>query len=187
MEENNNASKELNNANDKAFKALMGLKPVVRAYVEQFVPKEKLDKLDLDTLELDNTTYITDELSEAFADSVWKCRFKKGVGQAKIAFLQEHKSYKPNYPHLQVLDYIRGAWRTQIAETKQPVLMIPIILYHGQEKWELESFESYFGDIDPEFLCYLPAFSIIFVNMQKYSDKVIRSFDSIFLQKTLSK
>ena len=32
---------------------------------------------------------------------------------------------------------------------------------------------------------FLPSFDFIFINLQKYSDKVIRGFDSIFLQKSL--
>jgi predicted transposase/invertase (TIGR01784 family) len=185
MAENNNELNKINNENDKFFKGMMSLQIVVRAYAEQFLPKDRLDKLDLDTLELDTTSYITDELSEYFSDMVWTCRFKNSNRKAKIAFLHEHKSYKPNYPHFQLLDYIRGSWKAQLAQNKTPILMVPIILYHGTATWELESFESYFGEVEPEFLCHLPCFDIIFVNLQKYSDGTIRTFESIFLQKSL--
>ncbi len=187
MEDNKNTptSNELNNANDKFFKGMMSLVPVVRAYSEQFLPKNILDKLDLDTLEFDNTSYITDELSEFFADMVWQCRYKEGNEYANISFLHEHKSYKPTHPHFQLLDYIRGAWRMQMGEKKKPSVIIPIVLYHGKTPWEVEPFDSYFGKIDPDFLRFLPCFDYILVNLQKYSDKTIKAFDSIFLQKSL--
>jgi hypothetical protein len=50
MEENNITPTELNNENDKFFKGMMSLLPVVSAYTKQFLPKDVLDKLDLDTL-----------------------------------------------------------------------------------------------------------------------------------------
>ena len=184
MAENKDEPNKLSSANDRFFKGLMGMKEVVKAYIQQFMRKDVLDKLDLDTLELDNSSYITDELSEFFSDMVWRCQYKRG-GYTKISFLHEHKSYKPKYPHFQLLDYIRNAWRMQTLSNGDPVLMIPIVLYHGLAPWKQESMESYFGDLEAEFLRYLPSFDFIFVNLQKYSDKQIREFDSIFLQKSL--
>ena len=188
MEDTKNAptsNNELKNANDKFFKGMMSLVPVVRAYCEQFLPKNILDKLDLDTLEFDNTSYITDELSEFFADMVWQCRYKKGNEYGKISFLHEHKSYKPTHPHFQLLDYIRGAWRMQMGEKKTPSVIVPIVLYHGLAPWKVEPFESYFGEVDADFLRFLPCFDYILVNLQNYSDKAIKAFDSIFLQKSM--
>lgn len=185
MAENNNTPNIIKNENDKFFKGMMSLQLVVKAYVQQFVPKNILDKLDIDTLELDKDSYITDELSEFFADMVWQCRYKKGSGHAKISFLHEHKSYKPKHPHFQLLDYIREAWRQQTASGKDPILTIPIVLYHGLKTWELEPMESYFGDLEADFLRFLPSFDFIFINLQKYSDKFIQGLDSIFLQKSL--
>ena len=185
MAENNNTPNEIKNENDKFFKGTMSLQLVAKAYIQQFVPENILDKLDIDTLELDNNSYITDELSEFFADMVWQCRYKKGSRYAKISFLHEHKSYKPKYPHFQLLDYIREAWRQQTASDQDPILTVPIVLYHGLKTWELEPMESYFGDLEADFLRFLPSFDFIFINLQKYSDKFIQGLDSIFLQKSL--
>ncbi len=185
MAENNAIPNEINNENDKFFKGMMSLQIVVKDYIQQFVPKNILDKLDLDTLELDSNSYITDELSEFFSDMVWQCRYKKSGRRAKVSFLHEHKSYKPKYPHFQLLDYIRETWRQQTASGEDPILTIPIVLYHGLKMWELETMESYFGDLEADFLRFLPSFDFIFINLQKYSDEQIRALDSIFLQKSL--
>ena len=110
---------------------------------------------------------------------------KKGSRHAKISFLHEHKSYKPKYPHFQLLDYIRETWRQQTASNEDPILTIPIVLYHGLKAWKLEPMESYFGDLEADSLRFLPSFDFIFINLQKYSDEKIRALDSIFLQKSL--
>jgi predicted transposase/invertase (TIGR01784 family) len=185
MEENNNVPHGLNNPHDKFFKGTFGMKKVARAFTEAFVDKDLLEDLDLDSLEIDSTTYITDELSEFFADMVWRCYYKKGNEYVKISFLYEHKSYIPAYPHFQLLDYLRGGWRTQILQENNPILMIPIILYHGESKWINTPLQDYFGKVHPKFLRFLPCFDYILVDLQNYSDKVIQAFDSIFLQKTL--
>jgi predicted transposase YdaD len=116
---------------------------------------------------------------------VWRCCYKDSDDIASLAFLFEHKSYKPDFPHLQLMDYLTGAWRVQIKAEKTPVLMIPIIIYHGEKEWVKQSFESYFPNVKPEFLRFLPSFDYILVNLQDYTDTKILGFDSIFLQKTV--
>jgi predicted transposase/invertase (TIGR01784 family) len=185
MAENNTPPNDLNNPNDAYFKGVMSMKTVAIDFNKQFLPKEILDKLDLETLELDTVSYITDELKQNFADVVWKCNFKKGGQQACITLVYEHKSYIEKYPHFQLLRYIQGAWDTQIKQYKMPFMTIPIVLYHGQQDWDEASFDSYFGGLDPEFLRFLPCFDYVLINLQKYSDATIRAIDSIFLHKSL--
>jgi predicted transposase/invertase (TIGR01784 family) len=185
MAENNTPPNELNTPHDTYFKGVMGMKTVAIDFNKQFLPKSILELLDLDTLELDTVSYITDELKQNFADVVWKRNFKKGGRQARIALVYEHKSYIEKYPHFQLLRYIQGAWDTQIKQHKMPFMTIPLVMYHGQEKWKQGSFDSSFGVIDPELLRFLPCFDYVLINLQKYSDATIRKIESIFLQKSL--
>ncbi len=183
MSENNEQS--INNPHDKFFKGAFGIIDIVKPFLVQFLPKDLLDKLDLDTLEVEPTSYITDELSEYYADLVWACRFKGNQQKAEIAFLFEHKSYKPSHPHFQLIDYKSNSWKKKLAAKQKPITMIPIILYHGKEKWIVEPFESYFEGVVAETLRFLPSFDYILVNLQNYSDRIIQTFQSILLQKTL--
>ncbi len=184
MAENGNDSKDLNNPHDKFFKGAFSMLDVTYPLLVEFLPKDLLDKLDLNTLEIDPNSYIDDELKETFSDLVWSCRLKNNQQQRKIAFLFEHKSYKPAYPHFQINDYQRNAWKAQIAANQQPVPILPIIFYHGKEKWVVESFDSYFGEVEAEMLRFLPCFDYILINLQDYSDGYIKNLQSIFLQKT---
>ncbi len=63
--------------------------------------------------------------------------------------------------------------------------VIPVVFYHGIEKWHYEPFDSYFGIVEPETLRYLPCFDYILINLQDLSDEKIKSLHSIFLQKTM--
>ncbi len=73
----------------------------------------------------------------------------------------------------------------QIAAQQNPVPVIPIVFYHGKEKWDYEPFDSYFGIVEPETLRYLPCFNYILINLQDFSEEKINSLHSIFLQKTM--
>ena len=105
MSENTNSASELNNPHDKFFKGAFSMLAVTKPLLMQFLPKDLIDKFDLDSLEIDPNSYINDELKETFSDLVWSCRLKDGQQQRKIAFLLEHKSYKPAYPHFQINDF----------------------------------------------------------------------------------
>ena len=169
MPEITNDSNELNNPHDKFFKGAMGMISIARPMLVKYLPKDLLDKLDLDTLEIDPNSYINDELKETFSDIVWSCRIKNSHKQRKIAFLFEHKSYKPDYPHFQLIDYQRNSWKMQIAAKQKPVPILPIIFYHGLEKWVVEPFDSYFGEVEAEMLQFLPCFNYILINLQDYN------------------
>ena len=185
MAENTNEPNELNNPHDKFFKRALAIVAIARPMLENFLPKDLLDKLNLDTLEIDPNSYINDELKETFSDIVWACRIKNSNKKRKIAFLFEHKSYKPDYPHFQLIDYQRNSWRIQINEGQMPVPILPIVFYHGVEKWVVKPFESYFGEVEAEMLQFLPSFNYILINLQDYTEKQIRSINDILLQKTL--
>ena len=173
----------INNPNDKFFKKLFGLASVVRDYFDHLFPKHLAAKLNLNTLELDNTTYITSELEEYFSDIVWRCQFLGKKTAVHICFIFEHKSYVPDYPHIQIGDYKQGAYNKQLA-AKQPLsVVVPIIIYHGKRRWVVKPFSDYFGDVDIEFHRFIDPYDYYLTNLQDYSDEMIRTFGSILLVK----
>lgn len=178
-------SKAVNNPHDKLFKATFGMKSVVKGYFLDVFPKQFSEKLDLETLERESTSYITKDLEETYSDLVWRCQLKSGL-PILLSFLFEHKSYKPKRPHLQIGEYQFSAYRIQDqTNPNEPLIqVIPIIVYHGQENWELkEPFESYFGRVEKDFENFLPRFDFILTNIKSYSDEAIRSFNERFLEK----
>ena len=173
----------INNPNDRFFKKLFGLASVVKDYFDHLFPKHLATKLDLSTLELDNTTYITSELDEYFSDIVWRCQLLGKKTVVHICFIFEHKSYVPEYPHIQIGDYKQGAYNKQLA-AKQPLsVVVPIIIYHGKRRWVVKPFSDYFGDVDKEFYRFIDPYDYYLTNLQDYPDETIRAFDNILLIK----
>ena len=132
-------------------------------------------KLDLDTLKLDKNSYLTEELKESFADVVYNCIYLGDSDvELKIALLFEHKSRVESFPHIQLLKYILGIWSHNIKH-KQPLqVVIPLIFYHGIQKWELLEFREYFKGADSSLHRFIPEFSYLLTDLANYDEEAIR-------------
>jgi predicted transposase/invertase (TIGR01784 family) len=175
----------INNPNDKFFKAVFAMLVVVQDYLDNLFPKHLRNKLDVNTLELDTTTYITAELEEFYSDIVWRCQLLESKKTVHICFIFEHKSYVPDYPNIQIGDYKQGAYNKQLA-AKQPLsVVVPIIVYHGKRKWVMKPFHTYFGEVDEAFQEFIDPCKYYLTDLQDYSDEMILTFNCIFLVKAL--
>ncbi len=136
------------------------MKEVAEDYITQFLPPKIVQGLHLQTLTLDNTTYTTSDLSEYFADVVWHCVYGKKKEPLKTVFLFEHKSFVPQYPHVQILRYMLEIWEMAIKNKESLPLVIPIVVYHSKSKkrWVKKPFEKYFKDVDENLRGFIPTF-----------------------------
>ena len=128
---------------DKFFKETFSRKEVARDYIDQFLPVDIRENLDLRTLQLSQTSHIDEELQEHLSDIVYTCRWKSKA-DVRISLLFEHKSYPEKFPHLQLLRYLLGTWEYDLREEQPLTVTIPIIVYHGKKKWKYKSFSDYF-------------------------------------------
>jgi predicted transposase/invertase (TIGR01784 family) len=177
--------KDINNPHDKFFRAAFSMKIIVQDYFKNLFPQKWTNKLNLDSLKLEPVSYITNDLKNFYSDIVWQCHLKDSEESVQVTFLFEHKSYVPEYPNLQILDYKRGGYNTQLAEGQSLKLIIPIVVYHGAKKWETKPFSSYFGNIPLEFERFIDPLEYYLTNLDDYSDQMIKAFKTIFLVKTL--
>ena len=97
--------KLMKNVHDKLFKQMMSLKSEAIALASNFLPQDVIEEIDLDSFELSNVSFITEELKEYFADVIYTCNTKKNE-EIKISFLLEHKSYFDPHLPLQLLNYL---------------------------------------------------------------------------------
>ncbi|MCW5922746.1 MAG: Rpn family recombination-promoting nuclease/putative transposase [Saprospiraceae bacterium] len=173
---------------DTYFKSVFGIVEAARQLIEFAVPKEILEKMDLDTLTLASDTYIDEKLRKSMSDLVYVCDYERGQ-KARICVLFEHKSTHPGrmvYP--QVGRYLTGAQEEDVRQNRENfTLTIPILFYHGEDAWNPKPLHSLYGAIPGELARFIPAFDFLVVNLQKMSrDEIlaIREFSllrNIFL------
>ncbi len=163
----------IGNPHDRFFKQVFSKKENAVDLIRAILPAEIRSKLVLDSLNLENTSYVDEQLKEHFSDLVYSCRIED-QHEIKISILLEHKSYAVEYPHLQILRYLLMIWETQ-AKQKQPLtIVIPIVIYHGKDRWHYRELSEYFIEIDAVFERFLPSFEYIFRDLSTYSDQEIK-------------
>lgn len=161
-------------SHDEFFKASFGRLDIARDYLEQLLPREVHQTLNLAQLERVNGAWVTPELEEYFSDVVYRCPLKEGKQQVWTSFLFEHKSSPDTFPHLQLLRYLVDAWQEQRKQKLPLTPIIPIVVYHGVRKWRKRDLSSYFGKGLPESLLpFLPRFDYVLTNVRELSDEQI--------------
>jgi predicted transposase YdaD len=175
----------IKNSHDKFFKETFSNKEEAIDLLRNALPKQLLDKVNLTSLQLDNSSYIDEELKESFSDLVFDCKYK-GETNIKIAILIEHKSYVPAYPHIQLLKYMIKIWDVNIKQKQKLVPVVPLIFYHGKEKWRPRKFHQYFEGYDQDLAPFLPSFLFLLTDLSSYSEAEIRNiYNAITVQMSL--
>jgi predicted transposase/invertase (TIGR01784 family) len=152
-------TKNISNPHDKAFKFFFSNKEVVGHYLERTFPAHIIENIRFETLEQDLNSYVDEALKEHYSDVVYEVMFEENQ-PVKIALLFEHKSYVPDFPHLQLLRYMVNIWEYQLKKRLPLQAVLPIVVYHGEETWLVKPFESYFanGNIPEALQAYTPCF-----------------------------
>jgi hypothetical protein len=131
------------------------------------VPTALNQHIDLDSLELDNTEYVTAQLKKLQSDVVWQGRFK---GQSlKIILLLEHKKDFDREIFIQLLLYLCCIWLVDLHGNKPFSCILPIVVHQGPggKIWETRDFHHYFAHLPPEFLKYIPNYMFLLTNVQR--------------------
>jgi Putative transposase, YhgA-like len=72
------------NPHDDFFKVAFSRLDVVSDYILQFLEKKIVENIDFETLTISNNSYVTQDLSEYFADIVWECLYGKDKKPIRI-------------------------------------------------------------------------------------------------------
>jgi predicted transposase/invertase (TIGR01784 family) len=160
---------------DEFFKASFGRRDIALEYLQQMLPAELREDLDLERLERVNGSFVSPALQEYFSDVVYRCPLKSTATEIRPCFIFEHKSKPESRPHLQLLRYMLDTWSEQLSQGyKLLTPIVPIIVYHGRQGWRQRKMSSYFGKKLPaSLLPYIPQFDYVLTNVQSLSDQQI--------------
>jgi predicted transposase/invertase (TIGR01784 family) len=171
---------ELLSPHNNFFKGMFSKPEVAVSYIQKFLHINIWHDLPLDKLKLANTSYITDELKAYYSDIVWMCPYKDS--EISIAFLFEHKSYQPKFPHIQLLRYMLQLWEQDITQNRKLLRpVIPILVYQGHKKWIERPMQDYFPDFPFELKKYLPMFEYELNDLQRIPENDLLSLGSRYL------
>jgi predicted transposase/invertase (TIGR01784 family) len=164
----------ISNPHDRFFKEVFQDRDNVIDFIRGVFPPQIRDKLNFETLDSHGASFVDEELSEVFSDLVYTCEYN-GKTVVQISLLFEHKSYYDKYHKMQILKYMVRIWESARKNKQKPCPVIPVVVYHGEEKWHLRPLSSCFGDIEESLKEYIPDFEYILSDFSGYSDEEIKN------------
>ena len=171
------------NPHDKFFRESFGRVHIARNYLEEYLPDPVLALLDLDTLTLQEGSFIDEEMREHQTDLLYQVQLKDG-GTATIYLLFEHKSFPDVLVALQLLRYMVNLWQQQVKEKVPLTPIIPLVVYHGERAWHIATEFSALLNVPAALQQYQPNFRYHLSDFSHLSDETIRG--EIWLRVVLS-
>ena len=149
----------INHIYDRIFKLFFKHKPVVVDCLTYFVDKNIVDRLDLEQLTLKDTNFISKDLEEFFSDVIYETYLKtdnvskstknRKKQKARVVLIWEHKHGIESYFSLfvQILSYKVHQYVQDMAENREPTLVIPIIVNQSKTTLKSRNFQQSFSHI----------------------------------------
>lgn len=163
---------EIKNIHDKFVRERLSQKENAMNFLESYLPLELLEIIDLNKIEIEKDTYITEELEEYFADLLYKVEIKGKESYIYVLF--EHKSYEDKYVVLQLLEYMLKCWKQKKKDKESLPIILPLLIYHGKSEWKYGNQLIDLLEIEDErLLKYIPNFEYILYDICRYSDERI--------------
>jgi hypothetical protein len=173
---------------DIFVKGLLGINALVLKILLHYIPKNIQPFIDFSTLTVFPEAQIDGILKLIQADSIHQCslnvsQLPESIQQLsnlplfRFCFLWEHKSSKPNEPiEFQVESYRNGIIRSDLKREQEPSIVIPILIYHGAEKWEKKFlYDRVQPYLPSELLDYMPHPRYIVIDLQAMSEADIEA------------
>ncbi len=156
---------------DSAFKSVLHDLNAVKEFIDHFLSPELAALIDKDTIKAISDTYFDKSLGQRSSDSLFEATIQNE--SALLALLFEHKYDTMGIVPLQILKYLTGNWEKNLKNKKPLTHIIPIIVYHGDEKTNYKSLYSYFKYKNPLLKIFVPDFQCIFVNVNRIADEIL--------------
>ncbi len=165
---------KINNVHDKFFKQTMTDKKTAISLLKNYLPTKILNLIDFKNIELEKDSMIEEELKDVFSDIIYKVRLNGK--EAYLYFLFEHKSYPSKKIALQLLKYMRNIWDLKMKQGKKKLpLIIPLVIYHGKQKWNIGlKLSNILDDIPDEIKEFIPDFKYLSYDFSPYSNQEIK-------------
>ena len=125
---------EINNPHDTFIKELIAERKYAVELLSASLSEKLSAMLDWTKIRKEPGSFIDEEHREVRSDALFSVSFK-GSGELQIYTLLEHKSHPDPQIHIQLLGYMCSIYKEQTRQKKEPTLVVPVIFYHGKEKW----------------------------------------------------
>jgi hypothetical protein len=126
--------------------------------------------LNLETLQPAKDSFVDDELRDHFTDLLYETRLQDDT-LAYVYLLFEHKSYSEPWTAFQLLRYMVRIWEYVLEQHQVTILppIIPLVVYHGEERWQVDVRFRQLVTACPPLADYVPDFRYELYDLSMYS------------------
>nr|WP_235595279.1 Rpn family recombination-promoting nuclease/putative transposase [Leptospira noguchii] len=159
----------MTNPHDRLIRETLQNKEDAISFFKNSLPEKVIELLDLNRLELTQSSFISENLKEEQTDLLFQIPLKSGK-KANIYLLFEHKSYLDDSIFSQLLGYISAIYKSLYRADKKYSVVIPFVFYHGERTWTLgNSFQNRFilSKNEEVFKKYIPDFELELFDLSK--------------------
>ena len=82
----------IQNFHDKIIKETFSKPALAKEYFRQFLPEKLKELIDIESMTIENGSYLTDDMREYFADLLFRFKLKLTGEKLVISLLFEHKA-----------------------------------------------------------------------------------------------
>jgi predicted transposase/invertase (TIGR01784 family) len=167
---------KIQNPHDKFFKKTFGNVAVAKDFLNNYLPQKIMGIIDIETLEPQKDSYIDEEFKEGFSDLLFRANINKREGYLYLLF--EHKSYPSRDVAFQLLKYMVKVWNTRVGETGQLPIVIPLVVYHGKESWNIKpslgKMISGYDELPQDIRTLVPDYQYLLFDLSRFTDEEIK-------------
>lgn len=169
---------KIQNPHDKFFKETFGNVEIAKDFLNNYLPENIMNVVDVNTLEPQKDSFINEELQEGFSDMLFRVKINKREGY--IYFLFEHKSYTSKDISFQLLKYMIEIWEAKIKKegTKELPMIIPLVIYHGKDNWNIKTtlgeLITGYKDLPKDIQKFIPNYEYLIYDLSRYTDEEIK-------------
>ncbi|MGD2088189.1 MAG: Rpn family recombination-promoting nuclease/putative transposase [Candidatus Aminicenantes bacterium] len=160
---------------DEVVKSYFSDIETARSFFTEYLPADIVKSLDFNTLRICKDSFLDKTLAKYFSDILYQATLNNI--DIFIYLLIDHKSREEPFMGFQFLKYMVRIWELHLKQNKKaenlPVI-IPIVIYHGPKKWEVDTgFTSFFNA--PGYLKeYIPDFNYKLYDISHVPDEEIK-------------
>lgn len=180
----------LKQPHDKFFRSTFGQVKVASDFLNNYLPKDLANIIDMNTLEPQKESFLDADLKEEFSDLLF--RVSMNNKDSYIYLLFEHKSYKDRMVIFQVLKYMINIWESKIkadrdskkesgkvnSEGIELPIILPLVVYHDKGEWTIkktlgEMIPSY-NELPEDLKKYIPNFEYLLFDLSKFPKEAVK-------------
>lgn len=170
---------------DGLFKAVFSHPEHARGALFPVVPAAMAEALDWSTLALQPGSFVDPKLKALHTDLLYAAAWRGGA-EALVYVLYEHQSTSDRWMPLRLLRYMVRIWEHWLKDHKDATALpaiVPIVLYHGDERWSAaRAFDALLDlpeAVRPALVEYLVRFAYVLDDLSRVPDARLRARDPV--------